>query len=146
MTFEELDATLPNGFHDAEIYSIDIDYRLRCITLDINFWVGDLDGPNREEYRRGVLKGAGLHFCSIDPPDPAYSFVPQGSYVTVSGSSAKPDASPAPEKLWPAFPPGVSCYRFFVHNWNSFIHIAVRDAQLSWAEDAAPVKSITSGR
>ena len=137
MTFEELDQSLPNGFHDAEIYSIRVDYGSATVTLDVSFWVGDLDGPNREEYRRGILKVTGLLFCSIDPPDPAYPFLPDGSPVTVSGDAAKSDTLPVLARLTPRFPPGASCYRFFVNDWNSFIHIAAKDVQLSWAGDEA---------
>lgn len=138
MTFEELDQASPNGFHDAEIYSIAIDYGAAAVTLDMNFWIGDLEGSNREECRRGIVKVTGLIFCSIDPPDPAYPFLTDGSPVTVSGDSARSDTCPALAMLLSGFPLGVFCFRFFVNNWNAFIHIAAKDVLIAWVEKAAP--------
>ena len=48
MTFEELDNELPNGFHDAQLHSVRIDYVRGTMTLHMSFWVGDLNGPNKE--------------------------------------------------------------------------------------------------
>ncbi len=144
MTFEELDNQLPNGFHDAELHSVRIDYVHGTMTLHMSFWVGDLKGPNREEYRAGELRITGLYFCAIDPPDPECRYVPHGSALNVSGDRAKPDTFPALEKLSQTLPPGVSCYRFFVHEWNSFINIAAKDVQVSWIEEGAPTAVATS--
>jgi hypothetical protein len=141
MTFNELDSKLPNGFHDAEIRSISADYPSGSLRLGMNLWVGDLDGPNKEEYKSAELLVTGLYFYSIDPPDPAYPFLPDGSPVTVSGDSATAATIPALEKLLLALPTGVSCYRFFVHDWNSFIHIAANDVQISWVEESAQMES-----
>ncbi len=135
MTFDDLDSKLPNGFHDAQIYQLRIDYVGGFITIRMNFWIGNQDGPNREEYRLGELRVSGLYFCVIDPPDPTYRYVPHGSPLNVSGDRAKPETFPALEKLSQTLPPGVSCYRFFVHEWNSFINIAAKDVQVSWVDE-----------
>src|SRR5208282_1874926 len=55
MTFEELDARFPNGFGDAEISSVSLDYKSRTATLQLNLRVNPPDSPNSQEYRRGVL-------------------------------------------------------------------------------------------
>ena len=133
MTFGQLDQELPNGFHDAEVHSITLDYFSGTVTLDVDFWVGDLDSPNREDHRRGMLTATGLLFCSIEPPDPSYPFLPDGAPITVSGDSADSDTFPALAGLSHRFPAGSSCYRFFVNGWNSFIYIAATDVQISWA-------------
>jgi len=145
MTFEELDDKLPNGLHDAQVHTVAIDYEARTASLDMSFWVGDLDGPNREEYRRGTVKAVGLYFCLIDPPDPTYPFLKEGVPLTVSGDSAKSETCPILDKLRPIFAVGTSCYRFFVHDWNSFIHIAARDVQLAWANRIGGVDARNSG-
>jgi hypothetical protein len=135
MTFEDLEKELPNGFHDAELSDVQIDYVHGSMKLRMSFWVGSMQGPNRDEYRPGELRMTGLYFCTIDPPDPNYRYVPTGSALNVSGDPAKPDTFPALEQLSPTLAPGVSCYRFFVHEWNSFINIAAKDVQVSWVEE-----------
>jgi hypothetical protein len=144
MTFERVDAELPNGFHDAKLYGIVIDYVAGSAILRMDFWVGSMEGPNREEYRPAELRVTGLYFCSMDVPDPTYRYVPHGSPLNVSGDLAKPDTSAAFQELYRTLPPEVSCYRFFVHEWNSFIHIAATDAQVSWIEEGAPIAVATS--
>ena len=144
MTFEELEDKLPNGFHDAELYDIQIDYVGGSMTLGMSFWVGSMGAPNQEEYRPGELRITGLSFCVIDPPDPTYQYVPNGSALNVSGDRAKPDSFPELEKLSRTLPPGVACYRFFVHEWNSFINIAAKDVQVSWTDVRAPTAVATS--
>src|SRR5271165_6240529 len=114
MTFEQLDAELPNGFHDAQLYGFVVDYIAGSMTLRIDLWVGNLDGPDPEEYRPAELRVTGLYFCSLDPPDPNYRFIPDGSPLDVSGDPAKPDTLPALKEFSRTLPVGASCYRFFV--------------------------------
>jgi hypothetical protein len=129
MTLEELESDLPNGFHDARLYGIEVDYMGGNAILHIAFDFGDPDGPIQEVYRIGELRITGLSFCSIDPPYPHSRYVPHGVALNVSGDTATPDTFPAIEELSKAFEAGVSCYRFFVHEWNSFINIAAKDVQ-----------------
>lgn len=132
MTFEEIDRMLPNGLHDAEVSSIAVDYVLGTVTIQANLWIGDMGTPNREDHRTGSLIATGLHFCAVEPPDSVSPFARQGSPITVSGDLARSDTLPALEKLAPGFPPGVFCFRLFVHEWNSFIHVAAKDIIFTW--------------
>src|SRR5216684_1034247 len=135
MKFEQLDSELPNGFHDARLHKVAIDYPAGSMILHMDLWVGRLDGGNREEYRSAEVRVTGLYFCVVDPPDPSCPYVPSRFPLDVSGDPAKPDTFPALNELSRTFPPGLSCYRFFVHEWNSFINIAARDVQISWIND-----------
>lgn len=132
MTFEELENHLPNGFHDAEIYSLKIDYMARSAIIRIALDFGSLNGPERENYRIGELQISGLFFFSIDPPDPSYPYIPDGCALNVSGDPSKNDTFPELEKLSHTFSSGVSCYRFFVNEWNSFINIAAEEVEIFW--------------
>ena len=138
MTFEELESDLPNGFHDAELHEIRIDYVRGYAILRMAFDFGNPDGAKQEDYRTGEMRVLGLYFCVIDPPDPNYGYVPHGVALNVSGDPAKPDTFPALQGLSRTLPPGVSCYRFFVHEWNSFINIAAKDVQISWIGEKIP--------
>src|ERR1035437_2834597 len=46
ITLEELENTLPNGLHDAEVQVITIDYKQRKVTLDLAIWVGNIEGAD----------------------------------------------------------------------------------------------------
>jgi hypothetical protein len=133
MTFEQLDEFLPNGFHDAMIEKIAIDYAQRSADLLMKLWVGTPDSANLEEYRSATLNVTGLGYIAIDSPDPKYPFMRPGAALDVAGYSEDSESFPL-EALRPAMPTAVSCYRFFVHDWNAFVHIAAEDVQLSWAD------------
>ena len=134
MTFEELDRELPNGFHDAILLSLVVDYVAGTAQLKINLLVGGPEDADPEEYRAAILRITGVQFCSIDPPDPTYRFVPNGSPLRISGDLARLDHLPELDRLMAKVPKDVSCFRFFVSQWNSFIHLAARDVQFAWSE------------
>lgn len=134
MTLDELDQRLPNGFHDARMFSFQIDYLAGIATFRLNLLVGDPDDPpsERETYQEAVLTVSGLCFCSIDPPYPTYPFLPDGKPISISGAVPKNDASPFVPDLVAKFPPGSWQYQFFVDDWNGCISIAGRDAAVVW--------------
>ncbi|MGB8802242.1 MAG: hypothetical protein WCC97_16300 [Candidatus Acidiferrales bacterium] len=126
MTFDEWDHKLPNGFHDAEISTLQIDYPRRTMTLHMR-----LLSLIRGEYIAAVVTVSGLQFCSIGAPSPEYPY--QGkSAITVGGDPAKSDHLPELDALAPTFPKDVACYRFFVHDWNNFIYIAAADVDVTF--------------
>jgi hypothetical protein len=135
MTFEELDQALPNGFHDAMVRTITVDYAEQTAVIAMHLLVGIPGGPRPDEYRQATLKVSGLCYFWIEPPDAAYPFLRGGSPIDVAGYPDDPEAFPALNALLPVMPKDTTCFRFFVHNWNSFIHIAARDAQISWTGD-----------
>ena len=134
MTLEELDETLPNGFHDAEIFSFELDYVEGTATFHLNLLVGWPDDPEseRQAYQEATLLVKGLCFCSIDPPDSTYPFMPRGKPILVTGAKAKDDARPFVRDLVAKLPAGSWCYHFFVDDWNTYINIAGRDAAVTW--------------
>jgi hypothetical protein len=137
MTFEELDDALPNGFHDAKIQKVAVDYVQRSAIMTMQLSVGTPDSANPDEYRCATLVVSGLCYYSVEPPDPTYPFLGGSSPVNVAGYPEDPEKFPALNGLLPAMPRGVTCYRFFVHEWNSFIHIAAKDVQVQWLESTA---------
>jgi hypothetical protein len=93
MTLDELDHTLPNGFHDAEIISFEIDYVRGTASFHFNLLVGWSDDPipERDAYQEAKLVVRGLCFCSIDPPYATYPFLPDGKPILVTGAKPKAD-------------------------------------------------------
>ena len=78
MTLEELDHSLPNGFHDAKMFSLSIDYAAGIAIFRLSLLVGwpDDPPPERYAYQEATLTVRGLCFCSIDPPCPTSPFLP----------------------------------------------------------------------
>jgi hypothetical protein len=66
MAFQDLERSLPNGFHDAKLKSMAIDYVQRQMTMQMEILVGTPEAEDPEEYRNATLSVTGLYFCVID--------------------------------------------------------------------------------
>ena len=115
------------------IEGVAVDYARRSATMTMRLLIGTPESDDQDQYRQAALDITGLCYFAIEPPDPTYPFTRTGSPINVAGYPEDPEKFPALKGLLPVLPKGVTCYRFFVHDWNSFIHIAARDVQLSWA-------------
>lgn len=140
MTFEELDQRFPNGFDDAEITSLTVDYQGRVVKIQLNLRCNLPDSSNRDEYTRAVLTVREFYYFSIEPPDADHLFYPGRSKITFDGLPEDPHTFPLFGHLKSKLPVGAFCCRFYVHDWNSFIHMAATDAEFSWlATNAAEI-------
>ena len=144
MTFEELDERFPNGFDDAEIMSVRIDYLTREGKLILSLRGNWPESPNRDEYRQAELSLYGLYYFSIEAPDPDRLFYPEQFKLTVDGLPEDPEQFPLFKRLQSKLTPSAFCCRFYVHDWNSFIHLAARDARFSWVDDESETKALLS--
>jgi len=128
MTLAEIEDTLPNGFHDARIKSIKIDYVNRVATFDMDIWVADEEDP--EIYRAAQLTLSKLLFCVIEAPDSKYPYHEEKPLWVDAGSVENAEA-PSSTRLPKPLPEGAFVHWFFVNDWNAFIHVAAMAAQLS---------------
>jgi hypothetical protein len=130
MTLDELEHTLPNGLHDAEVRRVTVDYVARTVFMEVEVWVGDMDDPpeRREAYRSGRVEISGLLFFIIEPPDPKYPFSDSIS-LRIDGCDLRKNVD---GELLKSMPTGAFFRSFFVNEWNSFIHIAAQKAELVW--------------
>lgn len=133
MTFDQLEENLPNGFHDAKIEKISLDYAKRTANILMQLLTGTPDSAVQDEYRRAILNIGDFCYCVIEPPDPTYPFMRSGAPINIAGYIEDPETFPL-DLLRRVMPKGVTCYRFFVHDWNAFIHIAAGEIQFSWLE------------
>jgi hypothetical protein len=129
MKFEQLEADLPHGFHDSFLhtFSSDMDERRAEFVLDV--WVGDLNSPetaDRERYRPARLELIGLSYLTIDNRDPGQ---PPSELAPVQIDACAADDDPERARQVPA---GGFAGRFFVSEWNAFIHFAALEARLTW--------------
>lgn len=139
MTWAELDATLPSGFHDSALKRFSIDYERRTVRLEVSLKVGDPDGPRaqRNDVRDAQIDISGVVFFVIDPPcsDADHDFKSPGelwipdSYDT---RSIPEFTKTIDKKLLDAAPADAFFQSFFVSEWNSYIHLAAKDCAIKW--------------
>lgn len=89
MTFEELSDQLPNGFHDAMIRNMSVDFVAKRIRIEMELLIGMPHTANPEGYRDGTLTLVTPYLFFIEPPDPGYRFIPNGSPLDVDGDSVR---------------------------------------------------------
>jgi hypothetical protein len=137
MTVHEIAASLSNGFHDAFLKRIGVDYIRQTACLHFEVCVGEPTGADqeaREAYRAGVLTLSGLLWCSVDAPDQEHLIETANGH----GIGLVPEANTLDYGTWPKepFPPGacLACFGFS-QEWSSFISVAARDATWEWASD-----------
>lgn len=135
MTLEELEGTLPNGLHDAEVRRISVDYVERLLMIDLEVWVGDMDDPpeRREAYKKGRLEVSGLQFFVLESPDAHYPYRTP-SRLTIDGCDVRENLN---SDLMASLPPEAFFRSLWVNEWNRFIHIAAKDAKIVWLDDGA---------
>jgi hypothetical protein len=135
----ELENSLPNGFHDAFLESLHVDYSRKRAVIKLRICVGNPDAADkaeREAYREANLELVDLTYLVIDPPGPGSDYA-ELKKLWVDGGEANTDSGPPAPVPAKSLPPGVLPYWFFVREWNSFIHIAAKDAKIHWSVEAA---------
>jgi hypothetical protein len=129
MNLQELEAGLPNGLHDAHLRSYTSDPTEHRAEFVIDVWVGDLHSTvtsERERRRPARLELLGLAYLVVDELDPRY---PTAHATPVQIDACSADDNP---ELAGQVPEGGFAGRFFVTEWNAFIHFAAGEARLTW--------------
>lgn len=128
MTLDELAATLPNGFRDAELDSLHLDYANRVATLAMSFCISDPASDEPDEYRRAAVTLHGLQFCVLDPPDGRRNYSrPEPLWVDLV---ARPGRPGLPQDL----PPRTFTATLFVSQWNACVYLAALHTTFAWVE------------
>ena len=136
MTLEQLADSLPNGFHDAEVEELVWNFRTNSASFSMTLWVPEEISENPETYRAGQLEVKDIVFIAIDPPFPSdlgpkpYKAKPET--LSIDGMTTNADIFPNLSVLRQKIPADVEIYSLYVANWNSFIHIAAKEACLTW--------------
>jgi hypothetical protein len=130
MTLEELENTLPNGLHDSEIGSIEIDYIQRSAAVKLSVFVGELNAPpeSHEAYREASLVISGLQYLTIEPPHENCPFA-ESKALWIDACDMSKNLN---SNLLASLPKGSFVRSFFVNQWNSFVHLAGIAAELIW--------------
>lgn len=144
MTLADVEATLPNGFHDARIEEFVWDYRTMAALFTMELWVAEECDESPEVYRAGRLDLKDIIFIMIDPPCPRESdpkpYKSSSGTLTIDGFETTDTILPSLATLVATVSPDINPYSFYVANWNSFIHIAAREAALTWTGERETLK------
>lgn len=135
MTFNELAYTLPNGFHDAELHRIEMDYLTRTLRLHLVVWIGDMDDPpRREAYRPALVTLKDVAYLIIEPPD--FEVRQQGEYPWRERGNIRIDAGEGPvsesNTIVPPAPEGTTANWMYIDDFNRYLFFAAGDSSLEW--------------
>jgi len=125
----DIEAGLPNGLHDALLRTFSSDPVQRRAEFILDVWLGDLHSAapsERERYRAARLELIGLAYLILDDAQ-LRSRVIDALPVQVDACAADDDLERARQ-----VPQGGFAGRFFVTEWNAFIHFAALEARLTW--------------
>jgi hypothetical protein len=131
VNIDEIEADLPNGLHDALLRTFSSDPAERRAEFILDVWLGDLHSSaasRRECYRPARLELLGLAYLVLDASHSRYRAT-EASPVQIDACAA--DDNPERSRQVPR--EGFAG-RFFVTEWNAFIHFAALDARLTWIE------------
>jgi hypothetical protein len=129
MTLRELAATLPNGFHDAQLRRFEMDYVERRLRFDLDVWIGDMENaPARELYRPARLTVDEVAYLVIEPPDVRYSSRERDVVVIDAGEGRAAKS----ESHLPEPPAGTSITWMYLGAMNRYLHFASGNASLEW--------------
>jgi hypothetical protein len=135
MSIEDLERELDITFHDSRLREWLVDLPGRVATFALDVWIGDPHAKEealRELRRSAVLRLDGVQYVFVDPPDARYFY--RDAYA-VQIDLCEPD--PDVVFRYPT-PDGGFAARVFVVAWNTFIHLSVMNAELTWTQ---PVQS-----
>jgi hypothetical protein len=128
MTLEEIEQSLPNGLHDAQIVSIALDYVRREAKFELEILLSDGEKEEADSYQAATLTFSRFVYCVIEAPDSKYPYQ-VGKELWVNAGSHK--SSHVSSIQLPDPPEGAFTMWFFVNDWNSFIHVAAFDAEIA---------------
>ena len=131
MTIDDIEADLPNGLHDSLLHGFSSSEDERRAEFVLDVWLGDLHSTvvtERERHRRARLELFGVAYLIVEEPDPRYGPF-TNSPVQLDVCAADDDADRSRR-----VPEGGFAGRFFITDWNSFIHFSALDARLTWLD------------
>ncbi len=128
VTPADIDAALPNGFHDAMLRELHVEFARKELRLVFDFLVGVPEAETdegREAMRPGLLRLGGVTSMRVEPPDARYGFTAAGGVFVDGGFGAYPGEPEPPDdglvRLW-----------LFVSTWNARMTFTARECALEW--------------
>ncbi|MFN7921620.1 MAG: hypothetical protein U0Q16_16080 [Bryobacteraceae bacterium] len=131
MTLSELEATLPNGLHDAYLSALSISFCEATAVLALSIHEG---GEEEPIYREAEIQLFDVAALTIEGPAASNS---KRSPICIDSIQTSDERYPGFSSL-PLAVQRQFLSLYLLPPWNSFIHIAAAHAKLVWKEDASP--------
>jgi len=130
MTLEDLDNTLPDGLHDAQLRRIIRNIENATLRLDVKIAIGVAEDDERKlQYRDAAIDFQGVQYFISEYPDSASVFRDPGC---VWWRFSRSEVGVIPEELDSLLPPELLRYSFFVREWYASFHVAAKDVSFGW--------------
>jgi hypothetical protein len=126
VTIEELENKYPNGFHDAHLVAVTVDFPSGAASFELDI---DCDDPDPNVYTRIKFRLTGPFLFIVDPPDTRIS-LSYGDTIEASGYKTSDEMLANLESYRKNAPPRSFFYSFFMTHWNCFIHVGATNAEL----------------
>jgi hypothetical protein len=128
LTFNDLQRSLPNGLHDAELLAVRIDYSAQTAVLELNIDVSDASaqGQGTVQYRPARLMFSQLQFIAVDPPGSGYEGIAPSM---IDAGQGQPVTAPC---SLPTLDGGAFLCWIFIARMNAFLRIAAADVGITW--------------
>lgn len=131
MTLEEIDNSLPQGLHDAQIWSFVRDMESASLRLLVKVVVGTSQGDKyRLQYRDGEICFHNVQYFVSEFPEATSTFRDPGC---VNFSFDRTEAGVVPSALDGVLSSEILRYSLFVLEWQACINIATRDVSFRWS-------------
>ena len=131
MTLEEIDNSLPQGLHDAQIRSFVRDMESASLKLLVKAVVGTTqENKYRLQYRDGEICFHNVQYFMSEFPEATSIFRDSGC---VNFSFDRTEAGAIPSALDKVLSSEILKYSLFVLEWQACIHIAAQDVSFRWS-------------
>lgn len=127
MTLDDLERTLPSGLHDALVRG----FRVDCAALELGLDVEVGDWTPEAHFRPAGVALAGLLSFEFDPCHRGTPLSPWGEMSMDTGSIEAIERR-RPKGLPDTLPAGAFSNYIFLSEWEAFIYVAARTAELTW--------------
>ena len=128
MTLEEIELGLPNGFRQARLRRMAVDYEGGTATLELLLWVGEADSERIEEgarWRPARIVLTDLVYAAMEPPA-------EGRRESAAPPRVESASLALGARTLPATPPGCFAHALVAADWHAPIFLSARDARLQW--------------
>lgn len=131
MTLEEIDNSLPQGLHDAQIRSFTRDMESACLRMIVKVVIGTSEESEyRLQYRDGEICFHNVQYLMSEFPEAASPFRDSGC---VNFSFDRTETGVVPSALENALSSEILKYSLFVPEWQVSMNIAAADVSFRWS-------------
>jgi hypothetical protein len=131
MDLRLIEQSLPNGFHDAYLSGLDLDFVHHDVELSLSVLVANDDQPVSERYRQCRLTLHDYSVLVLEPPI-AYREIKPSRGLQIDQTQLNEEDYQAFRQVGYNMREGNFWLALFVYDWNSRIVISARDADMEF--------------